>query len=179
MKNLILAALAALPCVLPAYYDALTLNPGGSETVSAPGRIVRVRALSTVAAGTVELKSVTRAATVSDAAVVAHATNFTYTVVATNYVSGALETTTNTVAFDPYPFGHANWIAFTTNRVVTATTNFVPTASATRVATNALVSLVCAGGVGTNSPPDAWVLPGDRLFFTGTAAGPVSIVIER
>ena len=46
--------------------------------------------------------------------------------------------------------------------------------------TNSLTEqITCSGYVGTNAPSGKYVLPGDWLFFDGTAKGRALIVIER
>lgn len=180
MRKFLLATVAVFAFIAAfAGYDVVSIGSGGSHTVSAPAKVVRVQAVSASATGTLALKRELRWAHVAPSDVVTYTTNFTYTVVGTNYVDGALTYTTNTVAFNPYPFGHDNWTSFTTNRIVTATTNRVPTTLNSLCLTNTLASITCASNVGTNSPNEVWVFPGEVLFVESASSGSVSIILAR
>ena len=143
--------------------------------------MLSARVISTVSSGTATAKSVRSFEVMGVSTNVTAATNFTYTVISTNYVAGALVTSTNTVAFDPLPFGSDNWIAFTTNVVETFSTNFTVVTAARVVATNALTATAtCTNGAGTAAAAsDPYLLPGEPVFIEGTANGTVWLIIER
>jgi hypothetical protein len=175
VKKYIAAVLAAV-CATAALaaYDTVELADGGSYIPAAPARVAAVRALSTVAAGTVAVKSVSTLAVPTNTAVVTYATNYTYTAIWTN----GTETVTNTTVHEQLPLG-SNVTSYATNTIVTATTNWVPGTAATVAATNTLVSFTCSGGAGEAVPTNAFLLPGETVFFDGTASGRVLLVIEE
>lgn len=176
MKRLLaLAALAALPIL--AAVEIYGIRDGGSVTVPLGGRLAYVNVLSTVPNGTCTLKRGQSFETNAASVVSFAATNFTYSLV---YSNGTV-TVTNVTAVNQWPdIAGTRYISYSTNRTVRtwAETNWTP-----RVAlavTNALTEqITCSGGVGTNAPTGKYVLPGDRLFFDGTAKGRALIVIER
>ena len=167
-----LAAIAAL--------DVIEILPGETTKATASGQVLAVRVLSNTAAGTATVRGVTPVVATALTAVVTETTNYTYKVVATNYVAGSLSTVTNTWAFDPYPYGHDNWISFTTNSVVAYSTNWTESVTSSLLATNAITSqITCSGGFGENAPIGKFVLAGEVLSFEGTADGKVLILLER
>lgn len=175
MRKLIAAILlAASAAAAFAAYDVVSLTDGATYVPAAPARVAAVRALSTVAAGTVSVKCVSSLPVVTNEAVVAYATNFTYTAVWTNS-TGAV---TNTTAHEQLPLG-PNVTSYVTNTIVTATTNWIPGTADTVSATNTLVSFTCSGGAGEAIPTNTFILPGESVFFDGTASGRVLLVIEE
>ncbi len=181
MKKLILIAAAMMAGACLAAIDYIAIPTG--ETVRAPAaaKVLSARVISTVASGTATAKSIRSIEVMGVSTNVTAATNFTYTVISTNYTAGALVTTTNTLPFNPLPFGSDNWIAFTTNTVVTLSTNFTMTTAARVVATNALTATAtCTNGAGTAAAAsDPYLLPGEPVFIEGTAKGTVWLFIER
>ncbi len=181
MKKLLTAMAIVAALCASAAIDCIEVPTG--ETVAAPWacKVLAARALSTVAAGTATAKAIRSIEVMGVSTNITAATNFTYTVVATNYEAGALVTVTNTTAFNPLPWGSPNWISFTTNAVVTSATNYAPTVAARIVATNALTATVtCSGGAGTGAAAsDPYLLPGEPVFIEGTAKGTVWLIIER
>ncbi len=57
------------------------------------------------------------------------------------------------------------------------TTNSLPGATAL-VTNNVASEISCSGGVGGTSPEDKWILPGEKLIYSGTATG-VTVILER
>lgn len=45
--------------------------------------------------------------------------------------------------------------------------------------TNTTYTLTCSSGIGSKSPEDKWIAPGAKVWFTGTAKGPVWLYIEE
>lgn len=168
MKKTLLAsaALAAFAVVA----SVLELVPGKS-TVADGGKLEHVEAISTVAAGTVAVKTETQCWTNAvEVTELAPVTNITYVLVYSNGVNVVTNSSPSPVDFR---YIGNNYISYETNTVV-----FTPaiTQSVLRVAltvTNTVSSLTCADGVGTNSPSDAWIAPGAKVWFEGTAKGRV------
>lgn len=179
MKKL-LAILAVAAAFAVCALDVIEILPGETTKATASGKVLAVRVLSNTASGTATVRGVTTVAATARSAVVTETTNFTYTVVATNYVAGSLSTVTNTWAFDPYPYGHDNWISFTTNSVVAYSTNWTETVTSSLLATNAITSqITCSGGFGESVPSNKFILAGEVLSFEGTANGKVLVITER
>ena len=179
MKKL-LAILAVAAAFAACALDVIEILPGETTKATASGKVLAVRVLSTVASGTATVRGVTTVASTARTPVEVAATNFTFTVIATNYVAGSLVTSTTTTPFDPYPFGHDNWISFATNSIVTLSTNWTETVTASLLATNAITSqITCSGGIGENAPTGKFIVPGENLSFEGTANGRVLLIIER
>lgn len=170
---ILLAAFAALPFAY-ARYGIVELVDDGTFVPTSPARVAAVRAVSSVADGTVAVKSVSTLHVVTNAAVVTYATNYTYTAIWTNG-TGAV---TNTSAHELLPLG-SNVTSYVTNAIVTATTNWAPTATSTVSVTNALASFSCSGGIGSTNPASVYLIPGEPVFFDGTASGRVTLVIEE
>lgn len=57
-------------------------------------------------------------------------------------------------------------------------TNAVETVELAPV-TNTIDTLTCSSGIGSKSPEDKWIAPGAKVWFTGTAKGPVWLYIEE
>lgn len=170
---ILLAAFAALPFAF-ARYGIVELADGGTYVPASPARVAAVRAVSSVSNGTVAVKSVSTLHVVTNQAVVTYATNYTYTAVWTNG-TGAV---TNTSAHELLPLG-SNVTSYATNAIVTATTNWVPTATSTVAVTNTLASFTCSGGAGSTNPASVYLVPGEPVFFEGTASGRVTLVVEE
>lgn len=178
----VLAAVAAFALGALAEIDVIEVPTGGTVAAPWPCKAVGARVCSSVASGTATVKGVSSWEDMGlETNVVATATNFTYTVVSTQYVGSAWATVTNTVAFDPSPFGTENWVSFSTNAVVALSTNVAPAVVSRVVATNALTATVtCSGGAGTGAASETpWIAPGEPLFAEGTARGRVLLFVER
>ena len=176
MKRLLaLAALAALAA--SGATDIFGVSSGGSVTVPLGGRLAYVHVLSTTASGTCTLKREQVLRTNAVEVFSFASTNFTYTLVYSN----GTETVTNVTETDQAAgLAGLSYISYATNQIVNSwnVTNMVQALALT--VTNALTDQVtCSSGVGTNAPTGKYVLPGDRIFFEGTATGRALIVIER
>lgn len=180
MKRLFIL-LAILALVLFAFignarasYEVLQLSNASDQTVHAPAKIARVEIVSSKATGKATVKRVSPVTTVGSHIDTYTKTTYTYTTVYSNGVN----VVTNT---SPYITRHFATppISYTTNAVVStyAITNSVP--GATAAITNAVTEeITCSGGYGGASPSDKWIVPGDRLFYTGNATG-VTVILER
>lgn len=181
MKKLI--ALAAVCCAFAASaaIDYIEVGYGETVTPTRAGKVLGARVLSSVASGTATAKAVRSLEVWGNRSEVVATTNFTYTVVSTQLVDSAWATVTNTTAFNPLPWGAENWVSFATNTVVTLATNVTPYVSSRVVVTNALTATAtCSNGSGTAAAgSDPYILPGEEVFFEGTARGKVWIIIER
>jgi len=175
-RLLVLAALAALLPLLGAV-DIHGVPSGGSVTLPLGGRLAYVEVLSTVPSGTCTLKREQKLYTNAVDVLSFAATNFTYSLVYSN----GTECVTNVTAVDQSAgLAGLSYISYSTNTIVQtwATTNVVRDLALT--VTNSLTeALTCSGGVGSATPSGKYLLPGDVLFFDGTAKGRANIVIER
>ena len=91
MKKLLTAmALVGIALSAHAALDFIEIPTGATVTAPCACKVLSARALSTVASGTATAKALRSIEVMGVATNVAAATNFTYTVVATNYEAGAL-----------------------------------------------------------------------------------------
>ena len=179
-KLTLLALFAALSA--SAEIDVIEVPTGGTVAAPWPCKAVGARACSSVASGTATVKGVSSWEAMGlETNVVEAATNYTYTVVSTQYVGSAWATVTNTVAFDPSPWGTENWVSFSTNAVVALSTNVAPVVVSRVVATNALTAaMTCTDGAATGAAgASPWIAPGEPVFVEGTARGKVLLFVER
>lgn len=154
------------------------------QVVSSPVQVtyavkaVEAHVLSSVADGTASLKAVRRLyADEPSVTELAPVTNVTYQLV---YRDGST-TVTNVTPYDvDFQYIGTNYVSYATNVVITtpAVTNIVRTLKL--CTTNEILSVTCSGGIGTGTPASTTYLePGVELFFTGTAKGNVSLIVER
>jgi len=174
MKRLL--TLLAIALSLAAFADIYTVDVTKTPQFAPAGKILQVQVVSTTATGTATVKSVSTVPVTQFQDVVTTYTNkTTYTYV---YTEGT-ETFTNTVDYLPLPLG-PTVTSYTTNYLVTVATNLVPVTTATVCVTNALSDTVtCAGGVGSATPSSKFTVPNDPVFYEGTAAGRVLLIIEK
>ena len=174
-KRMIAALCLLLASAARADTEVVTLTDGEADGSHRGGRVALIHVLSSVASGTAALKSESRLWGVKDEVTDLSTSNFTWRVVWSN----GTEVATNVTSTAPYPLPRA-LISATSNWVVTAraATNRVPYVALCR--TNALSgTLTCSSGVATNAPAASFVAPGDRIFFTGTAKGRVTVILTR
>ena len=175
MKKLFSALAITLAAIAAqASYEVIQLSSSSDQTVLEPGKIVRVEIVSSVASGTATVKRASPVITVGDHVDTYTTTNFTYTTVWSN----GTEVVTNTTPYRTRRFTVPP-ISYTTNLVVSSysITNAIP-GSAAALTNSVTEEITCSSGYGSASPSDKWVLPGDRLFYSGTATG-VKLIIER
>lgn len=175
MKRLpILLALAASA----AFGEIAVIDLSGAAAASAPGgRAAHVEVASSVASGTVSLYRVTTLETNALEVVPFAETNVTYSLVYSNGTS----VVTNTVPVDwsPFPAG-MDYVAYSTNAAVRTWAETNAVRAVALVSTNQVgTTVTCSGGIGSLTPENAWIAPGDRLFWTGTAKGRVLLYLER
>ena len=174
--HVIITLLAALAVRAVAGIGTVAVTMDGS-VVTRAGKAVEVRAVSTVASGTAAVKYVREIWEQADEVVSTQRTNFTWTAVCEG---GAVTNTTSFYPKDWLYWAGTNYVSFVTNTVVTtlSVTNRVPRLAL--AVTNDVASVTCSGGAGKASPASTlYLLPGDRVFYTGTARGRVDIVTEQ
>lgn len=175
MLALALAAFAAFVGV--ADTEIVSIADGQAMGGHKGGKVQQISVLSTVAAGTVVLKSESKLWGMRDKITDLSTSNFVWTVVFSNGV----QIVTNKTTVPPYPLPVArSLISATSNWVVHAyaVTNKEP--YMTLCKTNTLSgTITCSGGVGTNNPDSKYVSPGDPLLFSGTAKGRVTVILTR
>ena len=182
MKRLATIAMLAAALSARAEMDVIEVPTGAEVQCPYAAKVVGVRVCSSVASGTATVKGVSSWEDMGlETNVVATATNFTYTVVSTQLVGSAWASVTNTLPYDPSPWGTASWTSFASNRVVTLATNVTVCVAARVAATNALTaSVTCSGGSGTGAAGSfPYVAPGEPIFVEGTARGRALLFVER
>ena len=182
MKKLITITCALFAAIAAsAAIDYIEVGYGETVVPTRPGKVLGARVLSSVASGTATAKAVRSLEVWENQEDIVAATNYTYTVVSTQLVDSAWVTVTNTTAFNPLPWGTENWTSFATNTVVTLSTNVTPHVSSRVVVTNALTATAtCSNGSGTAAAgSDPYILPGEEVFFEGTARGKLWLIIDR
>ena len=133
----------------------------GTACVAPGGKLAHVEAVSTVAAGTVSVMSEVRIET-----------NAVETV--------ALAPVTNVTPYDvDFAYIGTNYVSYATNTVVKTPTRSRDVMALVIAATNTIDTLTCSSGIGAKSPTDKWIAPGAKVWFTGTAKGPVWLYIEE
>ena len=175
---IMLAALAAFAATLAlADTEIVSIADGQAVANHRGGKVQQINVLSTVAAGTVTLKSESKLWGMRDVVTDLSTSNFVWTVVFSNGV----QVVTNKSTIAPYPLPPARaLISATSNWVVNAfaVTNKEP--YVTLCKTNTLSSAItCSSGVAANQPDSKYVAPGDPLFFSGTAKGRVTVILTR
>lgn len=175
MKKLALIIAAVLFGCAHGAVEAVDIADGESVRMLAPGKVVAVRAASSVAAGTVAVKAAAEVPVFTNGVVTTYATNIAWRLVWTNGTS----LVTNDYP-RPYQYARPATTAFygpVTN--VTSTSRAAPLMKQILHPTNTLSSITCSGGVGSDAPSGKWVLPGDVLLWDGTAKGRVTVILER
>lgn len=176
-RTLLLLSLLALSGAAPAALETVELAPGAEW--EAPGcRLAAVRAVSSVASGTAALIGVSAldvytnaTETVTESAVLWRRVLTNDTATVTNDYSGQVVYTPP----PPWLLASEGWVTNTSTRTVTRR---VP-AGETLLITNALASVTCTNGAAFAAPANAWVAPGERLRWTGTADGRLVLFLER
>jgi len=167
--SITLAAIALSLIASAATVASFAPEDGATYTVKNGGKLIRVESFAPAAGGTFALSAIYSADVYTNAQTVATFTNTTYTVVETNYYTHAVSTNTfPNLSFVDDP----GILGVTTNTTVFAVTNTVAVYEKTVAATNALASGTATGLVGTNTLQNAaFIAPGEKLLFTGTAVG--------
>jgi len=154
----------------------IELTPGAAY-LAPGGKLAHVEAVSTVDAGTVSVMSEVRIETNAVETVeLAPVTNTTYELV---YMDGET-TVTNVTPYDvDFAYIGTNYVSYATNTVVETPTYSRDVMALVLAATNTVDTLTCTNGIGSKSPEDKWIAPGAKVWFTGTAEGPVWLYIEE
>jgi hypothetical protein len=173
MKTMLASVFAAL--CFAASAAVVELVPGYAATVPG-GKLAHVEAISTVAAGTVSVTSealyYTNALEVVELPPV---TNTTYSLV---YKDGDATVTNVTAEAVDFTYIGTNYVSYATNTVIQTPTLSRDVMALVLAATNTIDTLTCSSGIGSKSPEDKWIAPGAKVWFTGTAKGPVWLYIE-
>jgi len=180
MKKLLAMAfcLALCWCALAAI-ETVEL-PAGVAWESPGCRALAVRAVSSVEDGTADVVGVYSYDVVTNAVETVEETEVVWQRVLTN----ATETVTNTypgmVVYTPPPtwlLASQGWVTNTTERTVTRAVKTGETVSLT----NSVGSVTCSDGLGYAAPSGAgaYIAPGEKVSWSGTAKGRVWLWIER
>ena len=180
MKKFLLALVVALVCAsLFAALDIVELAAGGSW--ESPGcRALAVRAVSSVASGTANVAGVFAYAVTSNVTETVTDTEVLWRRVLTNSTATVTNTYSGQVVYTPPPpwlLASEGWVTNTATRTVT---RIVKTGE-TLMLTNAIGSVTCSGGLGYAAPSGAgaYIAPGEKVGWSGTAKGRVWLFIER
>lgn len=175
----ILSIIAAVTmfCVAHAGIEAVQIFSDHDYIPRTAGKVLGVQVVSSVDTGKATVKSVANAWGVRDDVVSTTVTNVSYVLVWTN----GENVVTNVTTYDQAPIPTNIAVeSYKTNTVITTSsiTNVIPTLIA--CVTNSLSSeITCAGGYGSAEISGKYLIPGEPVFYTGTAKGKVILLIER
>jgi len=178
MKKFILLFALIVSCAVIAAQETVELSPGGEWTVDAPCRLAAVRAASSVAAGTVTLKSVYSLDVTSNATETVTTTEVLWQRILTNDTASVTNTYNGQVVYTPPPPWHLaseGWITNTTGRTVSRLVKTGETLSLT----NSLANITCSGGLGAANPTNTYLVAGEKVTTSGSANGKLWLYIER
>lgn len=179
MKKSIAFAAAIFAFAALAAVETVELSAGGAW--ESPGcRALAVRAVSSVASGTAIVVGVTAYDVTSNVTETVTDTQVRWQRVLTNSTSTVTNTYSGQVVFTPPPpwlLASEGWVTNTTSRTVT---RLVKTGE-TLMLTNSIGSVTCSGGIGYAAPSGAgaYIAPGEKVGWSGTAKGRVWLFIER
>ena len=180
MKKLLAMAFGLALCWgTLAAVETVELAAGG--TWESPGcRALAVRAVSSVASGTANVVGVFAYDVTSNATETVTDTQVLWRRVLTNSTAAVTNTYSGQVAYTPPPpwkLASEGWVTNTSTRTVT---RLVKTGE-TLMLTNAIGSVTCSGGLGYAAPSGAgaYIAPGEKVGWSGTAKGRVWLFIER
>lgn len=179
MKKLLSVIVLSISCAASAAWETVELAPGG--TWESPGcRALAVRAVSSVANGTANVAGVFAYAVMSNVTETVTDTEVLWRRVLTNSTAAVTNTYSGQVVYTPPPpwkLASEGWVTNTSTRTVTRT---VPTGE-TLMLTNTIGSVTCSGGLGYAAPSGAgaYIAPGEKVGWSGTAKGRVWLFIER
>ena len=177
-KKLSIIALALCGIVFAGVYQ---YSPApGAEFASADGGALKfVQVFSAASSGTVKLERVLAVNSYTNAVAITATTNTVFTVVWTNTVTHAV--TTN--VYDSTPVHAPLYCQVVSSNIVTAvtaTTNTWPVLKEVVTNKQTVCTGSCASGVYTNGPANIWLLPGEKLIFSGSAStnGWIRLAVE-
>ena len=180
MKKFLLALAVALAYVcLFAAVETVEISAGGSW--ESPGcRALAVRAVSSVASGTANVVGVFAYDVTSNATETVTDTQVLWRRVLTNSTAAVTNTYSGQVVYTPPPpwlLASEGWVTNTSTRTVT---RLVKTGE-TLMLTNTIGSVTCSGGLGYAAPSGAgaYIAPGEKVGWSGTAKGRVWLWIEK
>ena len=159
--------------------ETVEISAGG--TWESPGcRALAVRAVSSVASGTANVAGVFAYAVTSNVTETVTDTEVLWRRVLTNSTTTVTNTYSGQVVYTPPPpwkLASEGWVTNTSTRTVSRT---VPTGE-TLYLTNTIGSVTCSGGLGYAAPSGAgaYIAPGEKVGWSGTAKGRVWLFIER
>ena len=179
MKKLIAVFALRASIAAPAAVETVEIAAGGSW--ESPGcRALAVRAVSSVASGTANVAGVYAYAVTSNVTETVTDTEVRWQRVLTNSTAAVTNTYSGQVVYTPPPpwrLASEGWVTNTTTRTVSRT---VPTGE-TLYLTNTIGSVTCSGGLGYAAPSGAgaYIAPGEKVGWSGTAKGRVWLFIEK
>lgn len=173
ITSAILLSCAAVTLALGAY-TSTEIQPGGNAaTVPGCARVLLVEVpSSSVASGTCTLKIANRPSPVFE--------EQTSYVATTNTVYGGWTNIWRTVVSDggAVTNRYREYVATTTNNVVTVVTNTAIVATGSIAITNTLPTITCSSGTALYMPTNTFLRLGDTVIRSGTATGPVRMILE-
>ena len=178
MKRLAFAIALAVSFAAHAAIETVELAAGGAWTVGAPCRLAAVRAVSSVASGTVALSGVSALDVTSNAVETVTDVSVVWTRVLTNGTAAVTNSYPGQVVYTPPPPWLLASEGWTTNTAARTVPRLVKTGE-TLLLTNSLASFSCSGGLGSAAPENCWLLPGERVVTSGTAKGVLTLFLER
>ena len=178
MKRLAFAIALAVSFAAHAAIGTVELAAGGAWTVGAPCRLAAVRAVSSVASGTVALSGVSALDVTSNAVETVTDVSVVWTRVLTNGTAAVTNSYPGQVVYTPPPPWLLASEGWTTNTAARTVPRLVKTGE-TLLLTNSLASFSCSGGLGSAAPENCWLLPGERVVTSGTAKGVLTLFLER
>ncbi len=169
MKKAI-TAFALMLCGVAAAGVAQYSPAPGAEFESAEGGALKdVRVFSAVSSGTVKLERVLSVSAYTNAVSISASTATVFTVVWTNAVSHAVTTNVYDSVNVHVPL-YCSVLSSNIATRVTATTNTWPVLKEVVTARETICTGSCSGGTFTNSPSGVWLLPGEKMVFSGSAS---------
>lgn len=169
MKKLAFILTLAACTIAAAGVSQYSPTPGEAFASADGGALKSVKVFSAVAGGTVKLERQLAVNAYTNAIAIHSATSTAFTVVWTNTMTHAV--TTNT--YDNTKVSPPVWcLPLSSNTVVTvsATTNTWPVLKETVTTNETICTGSCTGNGYTNTPAGIYILPGEKLIFSGSAA---------
>lgn len=169
MKKLLSIIALALCGIASAGVVQYSPKPGEEFASAEGGALKHVQVFSAVSGGTVALSRVLAVNSYTNAVSIKEATNTAFTVVWTNTATHAVSTNVYDSVNVHVPL---YCVVLSSNIVtsVTATTNTWPVLKEVVKTTETICSGSLTGNGYTNAPANVWLLPGERLVFSGSAS---------
>ena len=169
MKKIATLVAIALCAVAGASVVQYSPTPGAEFASTEGGALKNVTVFSATAGGSVSLERVLAVNAYTNAVAINTSTSTTFTVVWTNITHHVV--TTN--VYDTTAVTPPVWCRVLSSNIVTtvtATTNTWPVLKETVTTNETICTGSLTGNLFTNSPAGFYLLPGERLIFSGSAA---------